>query len=92
MNRHWGGRVLQWLDLPPDVLLDIPRLETVGHLELRLTNHRGVMRYEPGLVVVRVPRGRIEVRGENFRLGSIDHDAIWLIGLIRTIQFHVAGS
>jgi sporulation protein YqfC len=90
--RNFGRRALQWLDLPPDALLDIPRLETVGHLQLRLSNHRGLMRYEPGLVVIRLPQGRLEVRGQDFVVGAIDREEILVTGIIRAIQFHVGAS
>lgn len=92
MARNFGRRALQWLDLPPDALLDIPRLETVGHLQLRLSNHRGLMRYEPGLVVIRLSKGRLEVRGQDFVVGAIDREEILVTGIIRAIQFHVGAS
>jgi sporulation protein YqfC len=73
MARGARRRVAEWLDLPEEVLLQVPRVELVGHLQLRLSNHRGLVRFNSDEVVVRLPEGTLAIEGRDLVLGWIDH-------------------
>lgn len=85
----FGQRVAEWLDLPPEALMNVPRVEVVGHLQVRITNHRGVARFGPHLVVVRVPasEGTVSVEGANLAIGWISRDELLVTGQIRHLRF-----
>ncbi len=87
----WSRRALQWLDLPPDVLLGVPRLEAWGSFQVRLTNHRGLMHYDATRVVARLAAGQVEFRGRDFRIGWLSRDELLVSGVIGEIRFEVAG-
>ncbi len=91
MERGTGmrQRAAEWLDLPPDVLMNVPRVEVVGHLQVRITNHRGISRFGPHLVVVRLPApgAVVAVEGANLVIGWISREELLVTGVIRHLRF-----
>jgi sporulation protein YqfC len=79
-------RVAELLDLPEDVLLQVPRLELVGRLQLRLTNHRGLVRFDSQEVVVRVPEGEVHIAGEGLVIGWIDKEELLITGRLAAVR------
>jgi sporulation protein YqfC len=69
------------------VLLALPRLETVGRLQLRVTNHRGIQHYDRERVVVRLADGALEVSGDAFVIGWITADEVVVTGRIDGLRF-----
>jgi sporulation protein YqfC len=82
-------RTAEWLDLPPDVLMDVPRVEVVGHLQVHITNHRGLERFGPRLVLVRLPgaAAAVAVEGRNLTIGWITREELLVTGLIHHLRF-----
>ncbi|HBQ96848.1 MAG: sporulation protein YqfC [Firmicutes bacterium] len=80
-------RVAQWLEIPPEVLVNVPRIEVVGHLQFRVENHRGLEKYGPDLIVLRLFEGYLVVRGEKLVIGWIDAGEILVTGEVRSLMF-----
>ncbi len=80
-------RVAQWLEIPPEVLVNVPRIEVVGHLQFRVENHRGLEKYGPDLVVLRLFEGRLVVKGKNLVIGWIDGTEILVTGQVFSLAF-----
>ncbi len=82
-------RAAEWLDLPPDALMNVARVEVVGRFQVRITNHRGVARFGPRLVVVHLPTARatVAVEGANLVIGWISRDELVVTGQIRHLRF-----
>jgi sporulation protein YqfC len=81
-----GRRVAHWLDVPDDVLLQVPRVELVGGLQARITNHRGLVRFDQNRVSVRLPHGRLELGGDALVVGWIDRESVLITGHIATLE------
>lgn len=78
---------VKWLDLPDEVLTDVPRIDIVGHLQLRLVNHHGIKTFDAERVVIRLRAGSIVVRGRDLVIGWIDREEILVTGVIVSLQF-----
>lgn len=85
------GRTIQrftdMLEIPPEVLVNVPRVEVVGHLQFRVENHRGLEQYEPNRVVLRIPDGRLVVTGRDLMIGWIDRNEVLVTGQVRSLVF-----
>ena len=77
-----GRRVARWLDLPDDVLMQVPRMELVGDLQSRITNHRGLVHFDDRRVSVRLPNGRLDLTGDDLVLGWVDRETLLITGRI----------
>lgn len=80
-------RLAEALDLPKDVVLDLPRVIAVGHLQVLVDNHRGLLEYSPVRVVIALASGRLAVTGEDLRIGTVSAEEVTVTGEIRAIEF-----
>ncbi|MHB1952739.1 MAG: YabP/YqfC family sporulation protein [Sulfobacillus sp.] len=81
------GRISGMLGIPPEVLVNVPRIEVIGHLQLRLENHLGIETYDAQRVLIRVAGGYLVVFGEQLVVGWIDRNEILLTGTVRSLSF-----
>lgn len=81
------GRLLEALELPGDLVLDVPRLTVVGALQLTVENHRGLVEYQPDRVSIAVAPGRIRVEGEDLEIGIVAAQEVTVLGRLRQITF-----
>jgi sporulation protein YqfC len=79
------------LEIPPEVLVNVPRIEVVGHLQFRVENHRGLEQYQPHRVVLRIPDGYLIVTGRELVIGWIDRNEVLVTGQVRSIIFRTDG-
>ncbi len=75
------------LELPKDLVLDLPRVTLIGNVQITLENHRGVILYTDSNVRVAVARGEIVIAGEKLTLRSILHDEIIVDGTINSVSY-----
>jgi sporulation protein YqfC len=75
------------MELPGDVVLDLPKIIIVGDIQLFIENHRGIIEYTPEVVRVSVGEGEVAVSGENLMLRNILPDELWVEGKIRSLSF-----
>lgn len=81
-KRDIKKRVSDLLDLPEDILMDLPRLSLVGNVDLTVSNHRGVVEYTPAKVVIGVYGGQVEVSGEDLVISHVLPEEIRVVGKI----------
>lgn len=86
-KRQGVQRFAQMLEIPPEVLVNVPRVEVVGHLQFRVENHRGIVSYAPHRVVLRIPDGQLVVVGRDLVIGWIDQGEVLVTGQVRSLVF-----
>ena len=77
----------EFLEIPGDVMLDLPKITLVGNIQLFIENHRGILEYTPEGVRVSVGEGEVAVTGENLMLRKILPDELCVEGNIRSLSF-----
>lgn len=75
------------LDIPSDIILDLPKIVLVGDQQLFIENHRGIVEYSSESVRVNVGDYEVEVSGDNLLLRNILPDEICLEGRIGSVRF-----
>lgn len=83
LKRHMSDM----LDIPSDIILDLPKVVIVGDQQLFIENHRGIVEYSSESVRVNVGDYEVEVSGENLLLRNILPDEICLEGRIGSVCF-----
>ncbi|MDI3298323.1 MAG: sporulation protein YqfC [Bacillota bacterium] len=81
-----AGALEEWLELPDDTLLDLPRLTLIGQLMLAVENHRGLVRYAPDEVRIATRVGFLRVGGEELTVRRMDRERLTLAGRITSIM------
>ncbi|MTI81477.1 MAG: sporulation protein YqfC [Firmicutes bacterium] len=81
-------QVSDFLEIPSDVMLDLPKTVLVGNLQVFIENHRGIVEYTSESVRVIVGDGEIGVVGENLSLRNITSDEIIVEGKIKGLSIN----
>ncbi len=89
MVRQGGVRKLitEVLELPKELVLDLPRITLIGNAQLTVENHRGVILYTDTHIRVAVARGEIVIAGQRLTLRSILPDEIIVDGTINNVSY-----
>lgn len=75
------------LEIPRDLVLDLPKLTISGRTEIHLENHRGIIEYSLNRIRVNLSRGYLELEGEGFAIKALLPDEIFISGEIRSIKY-----
>ncbi|MFZ5596856.1 MAG: sporulation protein YqfC [Bacillota bacterium] len=75
------------LEIPSDIIMDLPKVVMVGDIQLFIENHRGIVEYTEECVRVSVGDYELEVTGERMVLKNLLPEEIFLEGKIKSVRF-----
>lgn len=86
-----GRRLRGWtngvLDLPEDLLQELPRITLIGNKELYIENHRGVLNFSTSQLKLALAKGSLEITGENLVIRNIIGQELAVEGVIGEIRY-----
>ena len=80
-------KILNKLDFPNDISLDLPKIIVVGNREITIENHRGIMAFETNMVKINSRIGAITINGEKFEILFIGETTITISGIFNGISY-----
>ncbi|HHV08089.1 MAG TPA: sporulation protein YqfC [Firmicutes bacterium] len=83
---RFGKKLAEFLEIPQDIVLDLPRLTMVGNIEITLENHRGIIEYLPERIRLALPQGELMVSGEELVLVSLAQEEVVIRGCIKRLE------
>jgi sporulation protein YqfC len=75
------------LELPKDIVLDLPKITMIGNLQIYIENHKGIIEYSKERIRINTRRGVIRIIGKNMYIRTIITEEIIIVGEIETIEF-----
>ncbi|MFD2116124.1 sporulation protein YqfC [Paenibacillus yanchengensis] len=75
------------LDMPQDVVYDLPRVTVIGDRQLYIENHRGVIHFSDEVLQIALNSGQLEISGEALVIRTIWTDEVFVEGVIHNIRF-----
>ena len=75
------------LEIPQDIILDLPRITMLGNKQILIENHRGIIEYTSNLVRIKLNYGELAVNGTGFTLGNLQPEQILIEGIIHHVQY-----
>ena len=75
------------IDLPKDVMLDLPRITMIGQLHIYIENHRGLSAFSDREVKLRLSQGQLSIKGEGFIIKAILPEEILIEGIISSVTY-----
>ena len=89
LSRKFQQWVSAKLDLPEDVIMDIPRITMIGHLHLYIENHSGLLSFFPEeiRVLLKHNHGQMIIKGKDFVIKTILPEELLLEGTIEMVKF-----
>ena len=61
----------EFLEIPKDLVLDLPKVTIIGRNEIYLENHRGIIEYLPNRLRINLSRGFIEIEGTDLEIKAL---------------------
>ncbi|WP_028561662.1 sporulation protein YqfC [Paenibacillus pinihumi] len=80
------------LDVPQDVVFDLPRMTMIGNRQLYIENHRGVLQFSSDKLRLALSKGELEVGGSELVIRAIWTEEVFIEGQIDHIQLHGQGE
>ena len=80
------------LDIPEDIIFNIPRITMMANKEIRIENCNSVLEYESDKVTVSATDIIVELLGEALCINIITDDEILVCGNIMSINFSKIGA
>ncbi|WP_317950861.1 sporulation protein YqfC, partial [Rossellomorea marisflavi] len=70
MAKNWLQEMRKWMtekmDLPEDVMMDLPRITMIGQIHIYIENHRGLLTFADDEVRLLLKQGQLLIKGEKF--------------------------
>ncbi|MDC3413349.1 sporulation protein YqfC [Aquibacillus sp. 3ASR75-11] len=86
-QQHIGNWLTEHLELPSDVVLELPRITTIGQLHVYIENHRGIVLFSDQELRLKMKQGYLKIVGENFVLKMMLPEEILLEGKVTQLLF-----
>lgn len=77
----------QKLDLPRDVLLDIPKIVVTGNNEIIIENHKGIVIFQEDEIKINSNVGIISLKGKQLKILFIGGSTVILGGKFKSIIY-----
>lgn len=84
--RNVKRKTVQALDIPSDVILDMPRITIVGFIQIHIENHHGVLLFTDQELRLLLKKGQLMIRGKDLVIRTIYSHELLIEGVIYSIQ------
>lgn len=75
------------LDLPKEVMLDLPLISMMGKEEITIENHKGILAYHEEIVRIATKVGTFKINGKDLKIKHLSADALVVAGSIAGVEF-----
>ncbi|MBS4191343.1 sporulation protein YqfC [Bacillus sp. FJAT-49705] len=91
MAKKWGHFVRKWItknmELPQDVMMDLPRITMIGQIHIYIENHRGLIAFSDKELRLLLKQGQLLIKGNAFVIKTILPEEILLEGKIDQVTY-----
>lgn len=81
------SNVIDKLDLPRDVVLDLPKIAITGNNEIIIENHKGIIIFDERQVKINTRVGLVNIYGEGLEILFLGGSTISLKGKFRSVVY-----
>jgi sporulation protein YqfC len=75
------------LDLPKDIIINVPRVTIVGFEDFLIENYRSILEYELDKIRVDTNEGTVILTGEKLYIIELSKESILIKGKINSVEF-----
>lgn len=80
-------KVVEMLELPKEIILNMPKLTMIGSRNLIIENYKGIIEYEDNKIRINTGIGIIKIKGERLVIKEITSEDIMVDGEIEVMEF-----
>ena len=75
------------MELPKEIMLNLPLISLVGQEEVTIENYRGILEYSEETVRVGTAAGILQLRGKKLCLKQLSADCMVVTGRVEKLDF-----
>ncbi|REJ10622.1 sporulation protein YqfC [Halobacillus trueperi] len=87
----WQQQLRTWIsryfDLPSDVMLDLPRITTIGSIHVYIENHTGLLHFSDEEVRIQYKKGQVRILGKDLGVKMMLKEELLLEGELKSVEF-----
>ncbi|NLK98866.1 MAG: sporulation protein YqfC [Epulopiscium sp.] len=80
-------KVTDMLELPKEVVLNLPMISMVGNEEMHIENYKGILEYDSERIKIYTNNGVLKLEGRGLFLKAMTTEEIAIKGTILRIEF-----
>lgn len=81
------SNISEILELPKDIVLDLPKITMIGNLQVYIENHKGIIEYSKERIRINTHMGILRITGKNMYIRTIVTEEVLVVGEIGTFEF-----
>lgn len=79
--------VSEALDLPKEIMLDLPLISLMGREEITIENHKGILTYGEESIRIGTKAGTLCIRGQDLGLKQLTTEVLVITGKVVALEF-----
>lgn len=79
--------ITNMLELPKEIVLNLPMISIIGNEELHIENYKGVIEYNLDYIRINTSVGIVKIQGKNLMLKQITSENITVSGSLSSIEY-----
>lgn len=87
MTHRLQKKLANLLEIPDDIVLDLPRITILGNAQMLVENHKGIVEYAHEYVRIRLNRKELIIVGTGLTLGNLQAEELIIEGEINELRF-----
>ncbi len=87
-KKNMAQRISGFLDVPLDMVADVPRITLNDNRELTVENYKSIEGYEPTEIRLHSKQYRIVIGGRDLQIVAITDEEILVRGIILSVSLH----
>lgn len=80
-------RIAENLELPKEIILNIPKMILLGNKSIIIQNYKGILEYEPDRIKINTASGILRICGDKLLIKEISSEDIAVEGGIKLVEF-----
>lgn len=80
-------KLSKYLSFPKDIMLDLPKITTIGNVHTYIENHHGIISYNNKELVIDSQLGHIKFIGNSFTIREMLYKELILEGKVSRVVF-----
>ncbi len=87
VNQNIKKKLVNTLELPKEIIFNLPLITIVGNEEINIENYKGVIEYSPEKIRINTACGVLKINGEKLSFKQITAENIIVTGVIQTLEY-----
>lgn len=86
MGKNIQSKLIEMLELPKEVDLDVPFFSMLGNEEVTVENYKTMLEYSENIIKLNTVKGVIKIEGRNLQIKEITGEDIKINGIVTKIE------